>query len=727
MTASTLSFYLLVLCALLLRQQQVVYSFSVTRSITVTAVRSRYYASSYADSQTDTVEEKGSIKQVPKGIGITYSSSSGAAVALEDVAISVGNHDILNDLNWEIMPRERWGIVGRNGAGKSTLLKTILFGSMGNIAIQSGSINIAKKCRIGYLEQKGVSGSTSTLREEVASRMERLTTATKRYEQAEAALSAGDTSEEALVEFEQASEEFEAAGGYTVEQKIGNVLKGLGFVEEDYAKKCSEFSGGWQMRIALARLLLSEPDLLILDEPTNHLDRGARNWLGNFLSTYDSTLIVVSHDESLLEAAVSSIAEVKAGKLDLYKSRTHAQWLIEREERVKVAEAMAEANQREIDRLQGFVDRFGAKTMGASLAQSKLKTIEKLKSSTPDVPVEEDGPVAVLKLPPAPRGTKHLLTLQDVKLSWNGDKAKGQSFIIKDCNVRLERGMRVVVRGPNGAGKSTFLSALSGKLTPAEGARIEGDGLALGTFTQDLAQDLDQSARAVDVVTSKVRAYDSSISDEKARNVLGALGLRGEKALRKVGHLSGGEKARVALASFVLVPHNLLLLDEPSNHLDISTLDVLTDALREFPGSIVVISHDRHFLEKLSPTHVITVRGGIVDMQERELRESDWDDPLFSRASESSCKESSPQIGSSKSEPVVDAETKKARSNAVKKIQKIENSIEKFNSEMLKIDEKMYDAGRDAGKLKELQKEKDKINSRIDSLYAELEILLETA
>mmetsp|Transcript_30068 Transcript_30068/g.28734 ORF Transcript_30068/g.28734 Transcript_30068/m.28734 type:complete len:686 (-) Transcript_30068:247-2304(-) len=573
-----------------------------------------------------------------KSSGVTFSGSSGAAIEIKDLRLSIGNNDIMNDVTWSILPKERWALVGRNGAGKSTLLRAITGTGDELVSISNGDIVIAKKARMGYLEQKGVSGSVSTVRQEVSSRMDRLTAATKALDTAEAAVAGGDTSDTMLIELEEASVEFEAAGGYTVEQKISNVLKGLGFIEEDYDRFCAEFSGGWQMRIALARLLLSEPDLLLLDEPTNHLDKGARDWLGNYLSKYDGTLLVVSHDENLLQAAVSSIAEVRSGGVELYKSRSHDQWIFERDERVRTAQVAYDANQKEIARLQAFVDRFGAKTMGASMAQSRLKTIEKLETEGVKAPKVGDGPLPFLKLPPPPRGSQQLLELTGCTLAWPpkaiGDNEIDDSpapSILKDCNLSITRGMRIVVRGPNGAGKSTLLSALSGKLIPMEGTRTEGDGLELGVFTQDLAQDLDQEDMATNVVCKMVRGKDPTISDERARSALGALGLIGEKAIRKVGHLSGGEKARVALASFVLIPHNLLLLDEPSNHLDLATLKVLTAALRKFEGSVVVISHDRRFLEELEPTHVVTVRGGKVNCEERTLRESDWNDPIDSR------------------------------------------------------------------------------------------------
>jgi ATP-binding cassette subfamily F protein 3 len=447
--------------------------------------------------------------------GVAFSGSSGAAVEISSVRLSIGNNDVMSDVNWSILPKERWALVGRNGAGKSTLLRAITGTGGELVSIAEGGISIAKKARMGYLEQKGIGGSTKTVREEVSSQMDRLTAAIAALEVVEKAVSSGDTSDEMLVGLENATIEFEAAGGYTVEQKISNVLKGLGFIEKDYDRLCAEFSGGWQMRIALARLLLSEPDLLLLDEPTNHLDKGARDWLGGYLSKYDGTLLVVSHDTTLLQMAVSSIAEVRSGSVELYKSRSHDQWIVERDERVRQAQALFDANQKEIARLQGFVDRFGSKTMGASMAQSRLKTIEKLETSGIEAPKVGDGPMPVLKLPTPPRGSQKLLELKGCTLAWPAkvladgeENIPGEDAppsILKDCNLVITRGMRVVVRGPNGAGKSTLLSALSGRLNPIQGTRLEGDGLELGVFTQDLAQDLDQTAQATEVLVDSVR------------------------------------------------------------------------------------------------------------------------------------------------------------------------------------------------------------------------------
>ena len=686
-------------------------------------------------------------------------AGSGASISISDVSLSIGNNDIISDLNWHIMPNERWGLVGKNGAGKSTLFRAIT-GQSDIVDVRLGEISKSKKVRMGYLEQKGVSGSTLTVKEEVSSQMMGLVNARNRLEEIEKLVEGGDYSEETLQALSDATVEFEMQGGYTADQKIDNVLKGLGFTEEDYSKSCSEFSGGWQMRIALCRLLLSEPDVLLLDEPTNHLDRSARNWLSDYLSKFTGTLVCISHDEEMLKNACNSICEVRAGRVELYKSRSHDQWLVEREERVRTLQAEEEEIKRKIAHLQEYIDRFGAKTMGATLAQSKMKEIAKLEAKLPKVPIvpisnDEDmgqGNSIPLKFPEPPRGAEALLTLEDVQLRWPGPGVVDappldqQSVIVDDVNFVIERGMRIVVRGPNGAGKSTVLSALSGKLSVSEGARVEGDGLKLGTFTQDLAQDLDQDATGVEIVTNEVRQIDPSFSDEKARSILGSLGLAQEKGIRKVGLLSGGEKARVALARFVMIPSNLLLLDEPSNHLDVATLRRLTGALKNFSGAFLVISHDRAFLEALEPTHVLTVRDGRAILEQRDLMEADWQDEFGYRQQQALRKGAeaaaavasgtkvtdSPPTALDTDSPtpevaVMSGEEKKAKHAAQKKASKLEKSLEKYESEVAAITASMYDEenARDSTKLKKLQSDLDSKQAKVDALYLELEEVLE--
>lgn len=380
------------------------------------------------------------------------------------------------------------------------------------------------------------------------------------------------------------------------------------------------------------------------------------------------------------------------------------------------------------------------------MAQSRLKTIEKMEKEGPEAPVEIQQVKAHLKLPSPPVGTrKDLLWLKSADIGWYNTAQQREETVLRNVNLHFERGQKIAVRGANGAGKSTLMSAISGRLPLTKGERVEGENLALGVFTQDLAQDLDQTMRAVDVVTSTVRAYDPTLSDEKARSVLGALGLRQEKAMRLVGHLSGGEKARVALASFVLIPHNFLLLDEPSNHLDVETVEVLVDALKKFQGgSILVISHDKKFLETFEPSHVLTVKGGSATLEERSLTESDWCDDLNARANESkfiekkTIKAEVETLGKDQAskdkkvakkivkmdESLTDEERKK-KLNAPRRIKKLEDNIAKCQGDLEKIAADMLKHGRDIDKLKELQQKSDEIEEKNGKFYAEMEDLLE--
>jgi ATP-binding cassette subfamily F protein 3 len=424
--------------------------------------------------------------------------------------------------------------------------------------------------------------------------------------------------------------------------RVANVLKGLGFTEEDYDQPCNSFSGGWQMRIALARLLLSEPEVLILDEPTNHLDAAARKWLGEYVGKYEGTVLLVSHDVEMLRRAVDSIAEVRGGSIETYKTMGYDKFLVEREERAARALAEYAAQERELKKMQEFVDRMGAKASKATQAQDRMKKIAKLEESM-KLPafVESErakGRRVKLTLAKPPSVGQWPVSLKDAAFGYAPPPeaveeaaeatSSGGAPILSKAELKVERGMRLVVRGPNGAGKSTLLKALSGDLPLIEGERVEDERLSLGLFAQDLAQELPQDVRGVDYVCGEVREHDPLITDVTARTIMGSLGLHGEKATRRIGDLSGGEKARVALATFCLTPHNVLLLDEPTNHLDVEAIDSLLDALARYEGAIVVVSHDRPFCEAIEATHVAYVANGAIDVEERSLRESDWNEEV---------------------------------------------------------------------------------------------------
>ena len=531
-------------------------SFSIAPSSAVTSRHTSSLFSTLDAPPTDTEEIYGTI------VGDT----KGAALRLTDVAISRGASPLLKDIEWSVQPNERWGIVGINGAGKSTLLGAIT----GTVRMDKGQALVHNNIRVGYLRQSAVSGSTKTVYEEAKSEMTLVEDAREKLEFTTKIVEDGDYSEEALDNLAVAQENFQILGGYEQEQMVDTVLKGLGFEPEDSDQLCTDFSGGWQMRIALARLLLSQPSLLLLDEPSNHLDSAARDWLGKYIASYNGSVVLVSHDVGLMDASVNSIAEITAGTLLEYRSCTYQKYLEEKEFRAMSAQAEYAKNLEEAANLQKFIDKFGAGTKSKS-AQSRVKMLEKMRSEgkldPPPVAVMANTRIPELVLPPPPKPHgENLMVLKNASIGYDPKEEP----LLKNINLKIPCGMKLLLRGPNGAGKSTLLKALRGNVEHMiqEGTRTENLDLKLGVFTQDLAQELDKEARAVDLVTSYAREGrdgDITVTDEAARNVMGRLGLGGEKPLRKIGALSGGEKARVALSMFSLKASNLLMLDEPSN------------------------------------------------------------------------------------------------------------------------------------------------------------------
>merc|ERR1719162_1378020 len=564
-----------------------------------------------------------------EGYGTVVGDTKGAALRLTDVAISRGASPLLKNIEWSVQPNERWGIVGINGAGKSTLLGAIT----GTVRMDKGQALVHSNVRVGYLKQSAVSGSTKSVYEEAKSEMTYIEDAREELETTTKLVEDGDYSEEALDKLAAAQENFQILGGYEQEQMVETVLKGLGFEPEDSEQLCTDFSGGWQMRIALARLLLSKPSLLLLDEPSNHLDSAARDWLGKYIASYDGSVVLVSHDVGLMDASVNSIAEITAGTLLEYRSCTYQKYLEQKEFRALSAQAQYEKNLEEAAGLQRFIDKFGAGTKSKS-AQSRVKMLEKMKREgkldPPPIAVVSNARIPQLVLPPPPKPYgDHLMVLENASIGYDPNEEP----LLQNINLKIPRGMKLLLRGPNGAGKSTLLKALRGNVESMiqQGTRTENERLKLGVFTQDLAQELDKDARAVDLVTAYAREGvdgDVTVSDLEARNVMGRLGLGGEKPLRKVGALSGGEKARVALSMFSLKASNLLMLDEPSNHLDVGCIQGLANALGSWggkDGAVVVISHDREFCEKVGFTHVGTVQKGGLVLEQRPLQDGDWE------------------------------------------------------------------------------------------------------
>ena len=497
---------------------------------------------------------------------LSRGDARGAALRLENVAVTRGTAPILKDINFRVEPLSKWALVGTNGCGKSTLLKAI----MEEIDYE-GTITVGTTQQVGYLRQTAVAGSTKTIMEEAASAMTDIEQARETLELAQTKVTSSidnNPDPEDLKALDAATARFESVGGYQQEQEVSSMLKGLGFT--NLTQRCDELSGGWQMRVSFARMLLSKPTLCLMDEPGNHLDRAARQWLAQYLKRYDGgAMILVTHDVELLQS-MDHIAEVSAGYLQAYKSCTYTQYQAQKEDRATAALTEYGRNMEKANKLQAFVDKYGASATKASAAQSRVKQLGKMKAeglldAPPDTLMQERFK-PTLRLPEPPRTLgETLLTLRDANVGYTEP-------LINNINLEIMRGMKLLIRGPNGAGKSTILHSLRGTLPLLEGDRLENENLRLGVFTQDLAQELDLNARAVDLVTAHAREGldgDIFISDQDARGVLGGLGLTKDKPLRQISALSGGEKARVALAMFALKPSNLYLLDEVSNHLDI--------------------------------------------------------------------------------------------------------------------------------------------------------------
>ncbi|EEH58112.1 ATP-binding cassette superfamily [Micromonas pusilla CCMP1545] len=513
--------------------------------------------------------------------------------------LSVADTDLLRDGSMTVMKSQVVGLVGGNGCGKSTLLKCIA----GRRALDDGAIAISSDLEVGYFEQTAVSGSELTVYQEARARMTRINAAEAALRAAELQCESAEVEEacKGADAYMAALEEFDAAGGNGAEKRIASVLDGLGFARSQWDVVCDDLSGGWQMRVALARLLLSpagsqDNGLLLLDEPTNHLDEASKKWLSAWIKSSPSTTVIVSHEKELLDGACSHIAEVRGKGLHWYVGNYTA-FLEARDERIRVAKALYEKQRVEAAELEDFVRRFSANASKASQAQSRAKLLEKLRLMDPPA---SDNDVLELR-GPGPGG--------GAKLGYDA-----RAPILQGA-LKLERGQRIVVLGPNGAGKSTLLKSLAGTLPVVGGERVVGERVKIGVFSQDLAQELPSAERALDYVLASAREDDALLKEEKARNALGALGMSGHMALRTIGSLSGGEKARVALAAFVLRPRNVLLLDEPSNHLDIGAVNALTDGLRGWEGTVFAVSHNKEFCEALEPSHVVRVKAGEMFME----------------------------------------------------------------------------------------------------------------
>ena len=515
-------------------------------------------------------------------------------IQLSQLSKSFGERVLLDQVTWQIDDRERVGLSGPNGAGKTTLLKMLA----GIDESDGGQIVKPAGLTIGYLPQDGLAYSGRTLREEAGLAFKPLLDMKAEIAAIEDRLGDESVSHDEhaamLSRYAELQDAFRRGEGYSIDLKVTTVLRGLGFSEADMEKKTETFSGGWQMRIALARLLLGRPGLLLLDEPTNHLDLDARNWLEEYLSDYPHAVILVSHDRYFLDAVVTRITEIGMRTLTDYTGNYSA-YVSERDARMERLRQMKKEQDDEIERMNAFINRFRYQATKASQVQSRIKMLEKI------VPIEipPERRRVRFHFPDCRKSGRMVLELKHVQ------KAYGATRVFGDVNLHLERGDRIALIGPNGAGKSTLMRMLSGVEAPGDGTRSEGHNVVMQYFAQDEATRLDPS-----LTVYQTLAGDSPIAMvPHIRTILGGFLFSGDDIEKPVRVLSGGERTRLAVARMLLRPANTLLLDEPTNHLDLDSKDVLLEALEDFGGTLIFVSHDRYFVDKLA-TKVIDIGGG---------------------------------------------------------------------------------------------------------------------
>ena len=517
-----------------------------------------------------------------------------AFVQFSQVSLAFGDRDILKNVSVNLQAGSKVALTGANGSGKSTLIKV-----MAGLVQPDGGQRVAQKdARIAYLPQSGLTHHGCSLREEADKAFGFGYELQTEMEKIGDKLKNGEGNEKLLLERHDAIlTELEESGWNRRQVMAGQVLAGLGFSREDLDKNCEEFSGGWQMRIALGKALMVNPDILLLDEPTNYLDIEARGWLEKFLDNYKGGFLLVSHDRYFLDHTVNEVYELFNGELKRYPGNyTHYEKVREIELETLIREY--EKQQAEIAHLQEFINRFGVQATKAAQAQERQKMLDKILEK--QIVIPESLKKIHFKFPPAPHSGRLVVTLSKITKSYDGEHN-----VLQNLDLVLENGERLVVAGHNGAGKSTLLRIIAGADSDFSGEVKLGSGVKIGYFSQDNAETLKGSASVLETVESEAPLE----LIPKIRDMLGAFLFRGDDVHKSLDVLSGGEKARVALLKLLLRPVNFLILDEPTNHLDMHSKDVLLDALKDFGGTVIFVSHDRGFIENLS-TRVLELKPG---------------------------------------------------------------------------------------------------------------------
>lgn len=629
-------------------------------------------------------------------------------IQLQSVGKRFGHKLLFDNIDWLITPRDRVGLVGGNGTGKSTLMKMIA----GLETPDTGQITVIKGTRVGYLPQDGLAMTGRTVFAEALSVFEHLKEKQRELESLGEQLSRlpHESAEYnvAAERFHSLESELRTIDAYSVEAHVGAVLGGLGFPRETWTRRTEEFSGGWQMRLALAKLLLEKPNMLLLDEPTNHLDLEARNWLEDYLTEYPHAYILISHDRYFLDRTIGRTLELWNKRAQLYVGNYSKYETLKIERRAQLEAAYR--NQRErIEQLEAFINRFRAQATKAKQVQSRIKELEKIELI--EIPPEEK--VIHFKFPQPPASGRIVAEFKGVSKSY------GEKQVLKDVNFLIERGDRVVLVGVNGAGKSTLIKLLSGLEPLTDGEFKLGHNVDLDYFAQDQYKALDPNNRMFD----DLRELAPRETDTELRNLLGCFLFSEDDAFKQIGVLSGGERNRYALAKLLLRPSNFLLLDEPTNHLDLRAKDILLDAIRNFTGTVVFVSHDRYFIDQLA-TRVFEVAEGTV-----HVYPSNYEDYLFRKSGQAIASEAAPVVAAktATSEPLASNEPLKTKRLNPQRMKQLTDRCEEIEEEVARLEAKAIDIEtalsnfRSVDETLRMTTELDQLRTRIDQLTQEWE------
>ncbi len=601
-------------------------------------------------------------------------------ISVEGLRVEFGGFTLFDDVSFVVNKKDRIALVGKNGAGKSTMLKILA----GLQSPTSGVVSIPKETTIGYLPQQMQLKDTRTVREEAELAfdhihdMEREINALNK-QLAERTDYESEAYHKIIDKVTHLSEQFQMIGGNNYHAELERTLLGLGFMREDFDRPTSEFSGGWRMRIELAKLLLRRPDVLLLDEPTNHLDIESIQWLENFIATRANAVILVSHDRAFIDNTTSRTIEIELGHIYDYKVK-YSDYVTLRKERREQQLRAYENQQKKLADTEAFIERFRYKATKSTQVQSRIKQLEKIERIEVD---EVDTAMLNLKFPPAPHSGSYPVIAEEVS------KRYGDHLVFEHVNLTIKRGEKVAFVGKNGEGKSTLVKCIMNEI-PFEGSLKLGHGVKIGYFAQNQAQLLDDNLTVFDTIDYVAQGDIRT----KIRDILGAFMFGGEASEKKVAVLSGGERSRLAMIRLLLEPVNLLILDEPTNHLDMRSKDVLKNALKDFDGTVIVVSHDRDFLDGLvekvyefGNKRVVEHLGGIYDFLERKKMQN------LQELEISNKKTNEPAESEGPTQNKLSYEARKELNKAVKKQEKLiaelEKKIEELETSIAELEAKL--------------------------------------